>query len=173
MRGFFVTFFRPGKKGLTQKEQMEVVRKFREGGFNTLVATCVGEEGLDIGEVDLIVCYDVSKSPIRLVQRMGRTGRKRAGRIVVLVSEGKEEQTYNASMSSRNSINKAILDKDRLSGFLVPSPRMVPGDLEPKVRIVICRCESCSSQGSFAVPQNGDGGAELFQVRRRRQFRGA
>ena len=34
-----------------------------------------------------IVCYDVSKSPIRLVQRMGRTGRKRAGRIIVLVTE--------------------------------------------------------------------------------------
>jgi ERCC4-related helicase len=51
------------------------------------VATCVGEEGLDIGEVDPIVCYDVSKSPIRLVQRMGRTGRKRAGRIIVLVTE--------------------------------------------------------------------------------------
>ena len=64
-----------------------MVRKFRDGGYNTLVATCVGEEGLDIGEVDLIVCYDVSKSPIRLVQRMGRTGRKRAGRIIVLVTE--------------------------------------------------------------------------------------
>ena len=29
------------------------------------MATCVGEEGLDIGEVDLIVLFDVSKSPIR------------------------------------------------------------------------------------------------------------
>ena len=77
-----------GKKGLTQKEQIEVVKRFREGGYNTLVATCVGEEGLDIGDVDLIVCYDVSKSPIRLVQRMGRTGRKREGRIIVLVAEG-------------------------------------------------------------------------------------
>lgn len=79
--------FFAGKKGLSQKEQIEVVKRFREGGFNTLVATCVGEEGLDIGEIDLIVCYDVSKSPIRLVQRMGRTGRKRAGRIIVLVTE--------------------------------------------------------------------------------------
>lgn len=71
---------------------LQVVRKFREGGYNTLVATCVGEEGLDIGEVDLIVCFDAHKSPIRLVQRMGRTGRKRAGRIVVIVAQGKEEQ---------------------------------------------------------------------------------
>ena len=70
----------------------QVVQRFRQGGYNTLVATCVGEEGLDIGEVDLIVCFDAHASPIRLVQRMGRTGRKRDGRIVILVTEGKEEQ---------------------------------------------------------------------------------
>ena len=75
-----------------------MVRKFREGGYNTLVATCVGEEGLDIGEVDLIVCFDAHKSPIRLVQRMGRTGRKRSGRIVVIVAQGKEEQVGNLSL---------------------------------------------------------------------------
>lgn len=70
----------------------QVVRRFREGGFNTLVSTCVGEEGLDIGEVDLIVCFDAQKSPIRLVQRMGRTGRRRQGRIVVILAEGREER---------------------------------------------------------------------------------
>lgn len=61
------------------------------------MATCVGEEGLDIGEVDLIVCFDAHASPIRLVQRMGRTGRKRDGRIVILVTEGKEEQVLRRS----------------------------------------------------------------------------
>ena len=119
------------KKGLTQKEQIEVIRRFKDGGYNTLVATCVGEEGLDIGEIDLIVCYDVSKSPIRLVQRMGRTGRKRAGRIVVLVTEGKEEQNYNQSMSCKKSINKAILEKQKLMNFFYVSPRMVPKGIEP------------------------------------------
>lgn len=70
----------------------KVVHRFRQGGFNTLVSTCVGEEGLDIGEVDLIVCFDAQKNPTRLVQRMGRTGRKRQGRIVVILSEGREER---------------------------------------------------------------------------------
>ncbi|RXM93759.1 Fanconi anemia group M protein [Acipenser ruthenus] len=55
-----------GVRGFTQKEQLEVVKRFREGGYNTLVSTCVGEEGLDIGELDLIVCFDAQKSPIRL-----------------------------------------------------------------------------------------------------------
>ena len=43
------------------------------------------------GMVDLIVCYDASASPTRLVQRMGRAARKRDGSIVVLLTEGKEE----------------------------------------------------------------------------------
>lgn len=53
----------------------------------------LGEEGLDVGEVDLIICFDVSQhSPIRLVQRMGRTGRRRDGHIIVLVTDGKEHE---------------------------------------------------------------------------------
>ena len=35
--------------------------------YNVLVATCVAEEGLDIGDVDLIICYDSSSSPIQMV----------------------------------------------------------------------------------------------------------
>lgn len=45
----------------------QVVQKFKAGEFNVLVATSIGEEGLDIGEVDLIVCYDAQKTPIRMV----------------------------------------------------------------------------------------------------------
>ena len=33
-------------KGLSQKEQTRIVREFREGNYNCLVATCIGEEGL-------------------------------------------------------------------------------------------------------------------------------
>ena len=111
----------------------QIVRKFREGGYNTLVATCVGEEGLDIGEVDLIVCFDAAKSPIRLVQRMGRTGRKREGRIVVIVSEGKEDQIYNKSQSNKKSIHRAIKDGCRNLVFFDRCPRMVPRYVSPQV----------------------------------------
>lgn len=37
--------------GQTQKEQQETIAKFKQGIFNIMVATCIGEEGLDIGEV--------------------------------------------------------------------------------------------------------------------------
>lgn len=57
------------------------MKAFFAGEFNCLVATCIAEEGLDIGEVDLIVSFDALNSPVRMVQRMGRTGRKRAGKV--------------------------------------------------------------------------------------------
>ena len=76
----------PGEFGLTRKEQKEAIQKFRSGDFNVMVATSVAEEGIDIGEVDLIVCFDVQKSSIRFVQRLGRTGRKRVGRCDILCS---------------------------------------------------------------------------------------
>uniref|UniRef100_A0A8C5W1F0 RNA helicase n=1 Tax=Microcebus murinus TaxID=30608 RepID=A0A8C5W1F0_MICMU len=120
-------------KGFTQKEQLEVVKRFRDGGYNTLVSTCVGEEGLDIGEVDLIICFDAQKSPIRLVQRMGRTGRKRQGRIVVILAEGREERIYNQSQSNKRNIYKAISGNRQVIHFYQRSPRMVPDGINPEL----------------------------------------
>ena len=37
--------------GMKQAEQKKVLTDFRSGAFNTLVATCIGEEGLDIPQV--------------------------------------------------------------------------------------------------------------------------
>uniref|UniRef100_A0A8B9NZE5 ATP-dependent RNA helicase FANCM n=1 Tax=Apteryx owenii TaxID=8824 RepID=A0A8B9NZE5_APTOW len=137
-------------KGFTQKEQLEVVKRFREGGYNTLVSTCVGEEGLDIGEVDLIICFDAQKSPIRLVQRMGRTGRKRQGRIVVILAEGREERTYNQSQSNKRSIHKAIAENKMLH-FYQHSPRMVPEGINPKLHKMFITTEKYEPNNSRAL----------------------
>jgi excinuclease UvrABC helicase subunit UvrB len=45
----------------------KAIQKFKMGEYNVLVSTSIGEEGLDVGEIDLIVCYDAQKSPIRMV----------------------------------------------------------------------------------------------------------
>ncbi|KAG8449154.1 hypothetical protein GDO86_015998 [Hymenochirus boettgeri] len=137
-----------GVKGFTQKEQLEVVKRFREGGFNTLVSTCVGEEGLDIGEVDLIICFDAQKSPIRLVQRMGRTGRKRQGRIVVILCQGREERTYNQSQTNKRSIYKAVLGNNKVLHLNPQSPRMVPQGLNPRVHKMYI------TQGSYETKES-------------------
>ncbi len=83
-----------GDKGFTQKKQLEVMQQFRDGLFNCLVATSVGEEGLDVSECDLVVFYDCVPSAIRNIQRRGRTGRQRAGRVVVLITKGTRDEGY-------------------------------------------------------------------------------
>lgn len=81
-------------KGLSQKKQIEILDQFREGMYNVLVSTNVGEEGLDIAECDLVVFYDVVASEIRLIQRKGRTARHRKGRVVILYCKGTHDEVY-------------------------------------------------------------------------------
>lgn len=120
-------------KGISQKQQLEIMDKFRKGIYNTLVSTSVGEEGLDIGEVDLIICFDAKNSPIRQVQRMGRTGRKRQGKIIMLVTRGKEETKYNQGLCKKRSVGSVLLNRENLASHLLEeSPRMLPPGIEPK-----------------------------------------
>ncbi|HLC24836.1 MAG TPA: DEAD/DEAH box helicase [Nitrosopumilaceae archaeon] len=83
-----------GETGLKQKKQIETVQKFRDGVYKVLIATRVGEEGLDISEVNLVVFFDNVPSSIRYIQRKGRTGRKSLGRLVVLIAKDTSDETY-------------------------------------------------------------------------------
>jgi Fanconi anemia group M protein len=79
---------------MTQEEQMRALRAFREGAYNVLVATSIGEEGLDIPECGLVVFYEPAVSGIRYIQRRGRTGRRLPGKVVILVAEGTVDEYY-------------------------------------------------------------------------------
>jgi len=83
-----------GETGLKQKKQIETIQKFRDGTYTVLIATRVGEEGLDISEVNLVIFYDNVPSSIRYIQRRGRTGRKEAGKLIVLIAKGTIDETY-------------------------------------------------------------------------------
>src|SRR3989338_6526402 len=54
----FVGQLKKGDTGLSQKEQKAVLDEFREGKFNVLVATSIGEQGLDIPKVDPVIFYE-------------------------------------------------------------------------------------------------------------------
>jgi Fanconi anemia group M protein len=102
---------KPGGKGLRQKEQLDILRKFRSLTFNTLVCSSVGEEGLDIPEVDLVIFYDAVPSEIRTIQRRGRTGRRRPGRVIMLVTKGtKDEGYYWAARHKEKKMRRILSD---------------------------------------------------------------
>jgi Fanconi anemia group M protein len=83
-----------GDKGLTQKEQANVIQKFKDGEYNILIATSVAEEGLDIPSTDLVVFYEPIPSEIRAIQRRGRTGRKMPGKVIILITKGTPDEGY-------------------------------------------------------------------------------
>ena len=110
-----------GETGLKQKKQIETVENFRQGIYKVLIATRVGEEGLDISEVNLVVFYDNVPSSIRYVQRRGRTGRKDTGKLVVLIAKNTIDETYywigkrkiNAAKNMGEKMNK-VLQKQQI-----------------------------------------------------------
>ncbi len=96
-------------KGLKQKEQVEIITKFKAGDYNVLVATSVAEEGLDIPATDLVIFYEPIPSAIRSIQRKGRTARKKVGKVIVLIAKGtKDEAYYWLSRSKEREMRKRI-----------------------------------------------------------------
>ncbi|KAL7675581.1 hypothetical protein ACOME3_001848 [Neoechinorhynchus agilis] len=125
------------RKGISIREQHNVLELFTSGHYNVLVATCVAEEGLDIGDVDLIVCFDSNRSPVRMVQRMGRTGRKRHGKVIMLLTEGKESNAYNACNANRKRLVQIMGPSvhGKLK-FYSANPRLVPLGIIPTCKRV-------------------------------------
>jgi len=105
-------------KGLTQKEQIEILGDFKTGTFNILVSTNVGEEGLDIAECDLVVFYDIVSSEIRMIQREGRTARHREGKVVLLYTHNTGDKAkLSTALSRSKQMRKNLKNKDELKDF--------------------------------------------------------
>ncbi len=83
--------------GLSQKEQLSMLDAFRNGAFNVLVSSSVGEEGLDIPQVDAVFFFEPIPSAIRHIQRKGRTGRHGEGEVLILVTKGTRDEGYRWS----------------------------------------------------------------------------
>ncbi|MBW2999347.1 DEAD/DEAH box helicase, partial [Candidatus Woesearchaeota archaeon] len=121
--------------GLSQKEQKSILNDFREGKINCLVSTSVGEEGLDIPKVDLVIFYEPVPSAIRHIQRRGRTGRLEKGKVIVLMTKDtrdvgykwsahrKERLMYKTLETLKSKLNKSFLEPKEtqsLKKFIAP-----------------------------------------------------
>lgn len=124
-----------GDIGLKQCEQEEMIREFREGKYNFLTCTSVGEEGLDIPSVDLVVFYEPVPSEIRKIQREGRTGRLHAGKVVVFITKKTKDESYYWS-----SLRKEKKMKDTLRRIQISS-RILSDSQAPKLDIQMPRLD--------------------------------
>jgi len=114
-------------KGLTQKQQAEILDKFRAGEYNVLVATSVAEEGLDIPSTDMVLFYEPIPSEIRSIQRKGRTGRQQKGRVIVLVTKGTRDEAYY--WSSKSKEKRMLNSMHGLEAILTPKALKKSADL--------------------------------------------
>lgn len=97
------------EKGLTQKEQMERLERFKSGACNILVCTSIGEEGLHISDADTAIFYEPVPSEIRSIQRRGRVGRSKVGRVITLMTKGTRDEAYYWSSLQKEKRMKGIL----------------------------------------------------------------
>ena len=119
-----------GESGLSQKEQKQIIEDFKEGKLNILSATSIGEEGLDIPEVNAVIFYEPIPSAIRKIQRAGRTARMAPGKLIILVTKGTKDEIHHYASNARERkmyktieiIKKEIKDKPKtLDDFKNPS----------------------------------------------------
>lgn len=105
-----------GKKdGVTKKIQEQTIADFREGKFDVLVASSIGEEGLDIPSVDVVLFYEPVPSEIRSIQRRGRAARLKEGEVIVLMTKGTRDEAYFYSSKSKESKMKSLVSKMSLN----------------------------------------------------------
>ena len=100
---------RSGDEGMDQARQTETLKRFQKGRFDVLVSSSIGEEGLHVPAVDLVVFYEAVPSEIRYIQRKGRTGRSGPGRVVILLGEGTVDEAYYRTSLYRERSMRALL----------------------------------------------------------------
>ncbi|HEX2718099.1 MAG TPA: DEAD/DEAH box helicase [Gemmatimonadaceae bacterium] len=78
--------------GMSQEQRDRVMKKFRGGTAELLVATDVAARGLDIPQLSHVVNYDVPSAPETYVHRIGRTGRAGREGVAITLVEPREHR---------------------------------------------------------------------------------
>ncbi|KAH0834480.1 Dicer-like protein 1 [Fonsecaea pedrosoi] len=101
------------------KDQEAVMEKFRTGIINVIFATSVAEEGIDIPQCNLVIRFDLYKTPIQYMQSRGRA-RMKGSIFVHMVEKGNQSQEaeVNFALDQDDYIRRFCqqLPPDRLLG---------------------------------------------------------
>ena len=117
---------REGSRGMDQVLQTQTLDMFRKGEFKVLVSSSIGEEGLHVPDVDLVVFYEAVPSEIRYIQRRGRTGRTTEGRVVILLAEGTvDEAYYYSTLLKENRMKELVKETNRTQRKRLRNPTLM------------------------------------------------
>ncbi len=137
---------------MNQEQQRLALEKLRSGETNALIATSIAEEGLDIPEVDHVVFYEPVPSEIRYIQRRGRTGRRVAGKVTILIAEGTvDEAFYWSSISRARKMKRIISQLNRKLPELLKekaTPTITLMDYQPQIRQTAISAQTLQAQAA-------------------------
>ena len=99
---------------LTQEKREEVMRSFKAGNVDLLVATDVVARGIDIDSIRMVINYDIPHDPEDYVHRIGRTARggNDEGLAITFVSEKEQPGFGRIEEFLEKTIYKIPVDAD-------------------------------------------------------------
>lgn len=98
---------------MSQSQRTEVLEDFKDGRWDVLVTTDLAARGIDIPGLEVVVNYDLPRSPAGYVHRIGRTGRAGAAGVAVsFVSAG--TQAHFRLIEKRQNL---VLPREQVPGF--------------------------------------------------------
>ncbi|MDF3069012.1 MAG: rhlE1 [Polyangiaceae bacterium] len=103
---------------LSQGARTRALRDFKAGRLQALVATDLAGRGLDIAELPVVLNFDLPRSPVDYVHRIGRTGRAGAEGVAVSFITAKNNDHF-AVIERRHRLS---LEREVIAGFEPTDP---------------------------------------------------
>jgi ATP-dependent RNA helicase RhlE len=98
---------------MSQTRRTEVLQEFKDGRWDVLVTTDLAARGIDIPGLEVVVNYDLPRSPNDYVHRIGRTGRAGASGVAVSFVSAATEAHFRLIEKRQN----LSLPREQVAGF--------------------------------------------------------
>jgi ATP-dependent RNA helicase DeaD len=102
---------------LAQNKRERVMKNFRGGKFDVLVATDLASRGIDVADISHIINFDIPEDPEVYVHRVGRTARMgAAGKAFTFVTREQGDE-----LNKVESLINMVIQPAQIEGF-TPNP---------------------------------------------------
>ncbi|XP_061375757.1 dicer-like protein 4 isoform X1 [Gastrolobium bilobum] len=121
----FLVGVHAGLKSMSRKTMNNIVEKFRSGELNLLVATKVGEEGLDIQTCCLVIRFDLPETVASFIQSRGRARMPQSEYAFLVDSGNKKELDIIAGFEKDEcQMNKEITKRTSKEIYIIPEEKI-------------------------------------------------